>query len=83
MPIAKRVPASLDETTDIAAHVDALDWPQITSELDSQGCAVLNGLLTPDECRAVTALYPDDANFRSRIVMGRHGFGRGEYKYFS
>ena len=68
---------------DLASHVDTLDWPQITAELDSQGCAVLKGLLTPDQCRAVSALYPDDAHFRSRIVMGRHGFGRGEYKYFS
>jgi hypothetical protein len=69
--------------TDPAARVDALDWPQITGELDTQGCALLKGLLTPDQCRAVAALYPHDANFRSRIVMGRHGFGRGEYKYFS
>jgi hypothetical protein len=68
---------------DLASHVDTLDWPHITAELDTQGCAVLKGLLTPDQCRAVAALYPDDANFRSRIVMGRHGFGRGEYKYFS
>lgn len=68
---------------DLADHVDTLDWPQIAGELDTQGCAVLKNLLTPDQCRAVAALYPDDANFRSRIVMGRHGFGRGEYKYFS
>lgn len=68
---------------DAAAHVDALDWPQITTELDTQGSAVLKGLLTPDQCRAVAALYPDDTHFRSRIVMGRHGFGRGEYKYFA
>ena len=68
---------------DLATYVDALDWPQITAELDAQGCAVLRGLLTPDQCHAVAMLYPDDANFRSRIVMGRHGFGRGEYKYFS
>ena len=68
---------------DLAAHVDALDWPEITAELDSQGCAVLKALLSPDQCRAVSALYPNDAHFRSRIVMGRHGFGRGEYKYFS
>lgn len=68
---------------DAAAHVHALDWPQITTELDTQGSAVLKGLLTPDQCRAVAALYPDDTHFRSRIVMGRHGFGRGEYKYFA
>jgi uncharacterized protein len=75
---------SLDKpATDPAARVDALDWPQITAELDTQGCALLKSLLTPEQCRAVAALYPNDANFRSRIVMGRHGFGRGEYKYFS
>jgi hypothetical protein len=74
---------SAQSPTDLASHVDTLDWPQITAELGSQGCAVLKGLLTPDQCRAIAALYPDDAHFRSRIVMGRHGFGRGEYKYFS
>ncbi|MCK1389613.1 2OG-Fe(II) oxygenase [Bradyrhizobium sp. 1] len=74
---------SAPPAADLAAHVDTLDWPQITSELDTQGCAVLKGLLTPDQCRAVTTLYPDDTHFRSRIVMSRHGFGRGEYKYFS
>jgi len=67
---------------DIAARVDALDWARVDSDLDAQGCAVLNGLLFAEECRALAALYPDDAHFRSRIVMGRHGFGRGEYKYF-
>ena len=40
-------------------------------------------MLSPEECAALAALYPDDKNFRSRIVMGRHGFGRGEYKYFA
>jgi uncharacterized protein len=69
--------------SDIAARVDAIDWAQAASELDAQGCAVLQGLLSRDECRALAALYPDDKHFRSRIVMGRHGFGRGEYKYFS
>ncbi len=49
---------SIRRHADIAAHVDALDWPKITAELDSQGCAVLTGLLTPDQCRAVAALYP-------------------------
>jgi len=67
---------------DIAARVEGLDWAQANSDLDAQGCAILNGLLSQDECRALAALYPDDAHFRSRVVMGRHGFGRGEYKYF-
>jgi uncharacterized protein len=70
-------------SSDIAARVDAVDWAQATSELDAQGCAVLKGLLTPDECAELAAMYPDDSHFRSRIVMGRHGFGRGEYKYFA
>jgi hypothetical protein len=67
----------------MAARVDAIDWAQATAELDAQGCAVLKGLLTPDECATLAAMYPDDSHFRSLIVMGRHGFGRGEYKYFS
>jgi hypothetical protein len=67
----------------IAARVDALDWPQAETDLGAQGCTVLKGLLAPDECHALKSLYSDDARFRSRIVMGRHGFGRGEYKYFS
>ena len=68
---------------DVAARVDAIDWARAGSDLDAQGCAVLTGLLSPQECRALAALYPDDNHFRSRIVMGRHGFGRGEYKYFA
>jgi uncharacterized protein len=68
---------------DIAARVAAIDWTQAANELDAQGCAVLKGLLLPEECRALAALYVDDSYFRSRVVMGRHGFGRGEYKYFS
>jgi hypothetical protein len=70
-------------SSDIAARVDAIDWAQATEDLDAQGCAVLKALLAPDECHALAALYPDDAHFRSKIVMGRHGFGRGEYKYFA
>jgi hypothetical protein len=79
----KRAQTRAAGSTNIAARVEAIDWAQATGELDAQGCAVLKGLLSPDECRALTALYPDDAHFRSRVVMGRHGFGRGEYKYFA
>ena len=79
----KATARKIAHSPDIAARVDAIDWAQATADLDAQGCAVLKELLSPDECAALAALYPDDKNFRSRIVMGRHGFGRGEYKYFS
>jgi uncharacterized protein len=69
--------------SDAAARVAAIDWTHAAGNLDTQGCAVLKGLLTAEECRALAALYPEDKIFRSRVVMGRHGFGRGEYKYFA
>jgi uncharacterized protein len=59
------------------------DWRQIAGELDAYGCAVIGNLLADGECAALAASYPDAARFRSRIVMGAHGFGRGEYKYFA
>jgi uncharacterized protein len=67
----------------IAERVGALDWSLIAGDLDAHGCAVIGPLLTPDECEALAALYPDDTPFRSRVIMARHGFGRGEYKYFA
>ena len=63
--------------------MNAIDWAQVGSELDARGSAVIENLVSAHECDALAALYPDDARFRSRVVMGRHGFGRGEYKYFS
>jgi hypothetical protein len=66
-----------------AVATDAIDWGGVGNELDTQGCAVIEGLLTRQQCQALAALYPDDSRFRSRVVMGRHGFGRGEYKYFA
>jgi hypothetical protein len=65
------------------AQVNALDWQQIGNELDEQGSALLHGVLSARECQALAALYPNESLFRSRIVMARHGFGRGEYKYFN
>jgi hypothetical protein len=65
------------------ARVKGLDWRQIGKDLDEQGSALLQGVLSAEECKAVAALYPEESIFRSRVVMGRHGFGRGEYKYFS
>jgi hypothetical protein len=66
-----------------ADRVAQLDWDEAAAELDQHGAAVLPALLTPEECRAVAALYPEEAPFRSRVVMARHGFGRGEYQYFA
>jgi hypothetical protein len=65
------------------ARVDALDWSRISKDLDEQGSALLQGVLSAEECKAIASLYPNESIFRSRVVMGRHGFGRGEYKYFS
>jgi uncharacterized protein len=67
----------------IDTRVAALDWNAIASELDTHGCATTGPLLTGDECAALAQNYTTDEPFRSRIVMSRHGFGRGEYKYFA
>ena len=67
----------------IKERVEAADWKGIFDNLDNYGCAVIKGLLTPTECRELSSLYDHDEHFRSRIVMARHGFGRGEYKYWS
>ncbi len=65
------------------AFATAPDWAAIARELDACGAAVLPGLLNPAACAALIALYDDPARFRSRVVMARHGFGRGEYQYFA
>jgi len=74
--------ATLDSGAEIAERSQTLDWDRVTQDLDARGSAVLQQLLSPEECRALADLYPVDSVFRSRIVMARHGFGRGEYKYF-
>jgi uncharacterized protein len=66
-----------------AERLNALEWRSISQELDNKGSVVLEGLASADECRALAAMYLKDEFFRSRVVMGRHGFGRGEYKYFN
>src|SRR5690606_18861530 len=58
-----------------------IDWTEVGRELDSFGAAVIGGMLTARQCRDIAALYDADDIFRSRIIMGRHGFGSGEYKY--
>jgi len=67
----------------IAGRVNAVDWSRVTADLDGQGWALLHGILTTDECRTLTGMYDDGDRFRSRVVMARHGYGRGEYQYFA
>ena len=76
----------LDPAADPAAataRLAALDLPALGRELDAVGCAVIEGLLSSAACRSMAALYDRADLFRSRIVMARHGFGRGEYQYFA
>jgi len=81
--VAARARVAASTAGAAADRVGALDWRCVAIDLDAQGCALMEGLLTPEECRALAALYADDAIFRSRVVMARHGFGQGEYKYFA
>lgn len=67
----------------LADRLQAVDWARVLNDLDAEGCAVIERLLTAQECVGVTALYEQPAAFRSRVVMARHGFGRGEYQYFN
>ena len=64
------------------ARVAAQDWGALASELDAYGAAVMPALLSPQECAEISALYPHEEHFRSHVVMARHGFGKGEYRYF-
>lgn len=70
-------------TAQLQARIAAVDWPAVTAELDAQGAAVIPGLLPPPLCRGLAALYAQEQGFRSRVVMARHGFGRGEYRYWA
>jgi hypothetical protein len=67
----------------VGNRVGGFDWSRIASHLDAHGWALLPTRLTADECSALAGLYGNDRHFRSHIVMARHGFGRGEYKYFA
>lgn len=74
--------SSGEVTAPAEARLARQDWSRIDGELDDHGASVLPALLAPEECVALSALYPEAAPFRSRVVMARHGFGRGEYQYF-
>jgi hypothetical protein len=67
----------------MAMRIDAHDWNRTAVELNTSGWSMLPGALRHDEADALAATYVDDQRFRSTVVMARHGFGRGEYRYFS
>jgi hypothetical protein len=75
-------PPAATDTANVARRIERIDWPAVSAQLDAHGWATFQKVLTPDECRSIAGLYGDDSHFRSHIVMARHGFGRGEYKYF-
>lgn len=66
----------------IESRVEGLNWSEAAGQLDSYGWALLDGILSAEECRAISALYDESGIFRKQIIMARHGFGRGEYKYY-
>ena len=67
----------------LAIPIEAIDWARIAADLDAHGCATTGRLLSAQQCAELAETYATDAPFRSRVVMARHGFGRGEYKYFA
>ena len=91
--VLKRVPQNVSvmdtnvalpatSSAEVTRRVDAVDWREVQQNLDQHGSAMIRGLLSAQECAALSALYSRDELYRSRVVMARHGFGRGEYKYF-
>lgn len=72
-----------DASPGVETALGRVDWAVVEDELNRNGAAVLESLLGEDDCRAVTALYDTADHFRSKVVMSRHGFGRGEYQYFA
>jgi hypothetical protein len=80
--LIKNVPENEGTRAEVISQIPQFDWQRLAEELDAYGCARLEQLLTPDECGEIASMYSTDAAFRSRVVMARHGFGKGEYKYF-
>jgi hypothetical protein len=67
----------------MTANVNAIDWVRVSAELDARGNSTVKGLLSARQCRELASLYAEEPPFRSQVVMAKHGFGRGEYKYFA
>jgi uncharacterized protein len=70
-------------SSEIQEKVGTLDWSKISAELDERGYATTGILIPPGDCATLARSFPDENTFRSHVIMARHGFGRGEYKYFS
>ena len=81
--LARRQAQPVAANASIEQCVSQLEWATLIDQLDAHGCATTGPLLAPAECRSVVESYATEHLFRSRVVMARHGFGRGEYKYFS
>jgi len=79
---AEREQGATTAANALFAQIAALDWAGIAAQLDNYGCTTTGRLLTSQQCSSLAESYASDALFRSRVVMARHGFGRGEYKYF-
>jgi uncharacterized protein len=71
------------KTSSTGERVATLNWSAIISNLDDHGCATIGPLLTANECTGLAESYDSEQLFRSRVIMARHGFGRGEYKHFA
>jgi hypothetical protein len=78
----KQLFEDFSQSPDLAERVGSFAWPQVGQDLDTFGNAVLPKLLTVEECQRIAASYENPSSFRSRVVMAKHGFGRGEYQYF-
>jgi uncharacterized protein len=75
--------STITSAKDISKRVKTIEWERVSQDLDAQGSAIVKRLITQAECDGLAQLYLEDGIFRSRVVMAQHGFGRGEYKYFS
>ncbi|HXH67096.1 MAG TPA: 2OG-Fe(II) oxygenase [Candidatus Limnocylindrales bacterium] len=83
MSIAPQTKRSDKTAGFIETNLEAFDWPGLLKHLDTYGWVMFENLLTAAECETIAGLYDEERHFRSRVVMAQHGFGRGEYKYFS
>jgi len=83
MGIAPQTKPSDATARSFETSLEVFDWPGLLKHLDTYGWAIFENLLTAAECETIAGLYDEDRHFRSHVVMARHGFGRGEYKYFA